>query len=285
MRGLQSLLLLAWTFCLTPLVVASDWVPPPVMLADVYERGEVDFGDYWVSEKYDGVRAYWDGAKLLTRGGNLIHAPDWFMAGWPRMALDGELWAGRGKFEQTSATVRDAKPDDAAWRKVRFMVFDLPTHPGNFTQRLTKLQPEIARLALPWVVAVTQFKISDHASLEQELQRIVAAGGEGLMLHRGSSLYRAERTGDLLKFKPHSEAEARVIGHLGGNGKYRDMLGALEVERQDGVQFRLGIGFTDEQRRHPPPIGSWVTYSYRSLTAKGMPRFARFLRIREEMPP
>ena len=102
------------------------------------------------------------------------------------------------------------------------------------------------------------------------------------MLHRADSRYRAERTDDLLKLKPHQDAEARVIAHLPGNGKYENMLGALQVQRPDGLQFRVGTGFTDEQRRHPPPVGTWITYTYHGLTAKGMPRFARFLRVHED---
>ncbi|HEY4367063.1 MAG TPA: DNA ligase [Steroidobacteraceae bacterium] len=285
MRAARDVLLLAWLLGFLPFTVAIPAGTPAVMLANVYRPGESDLADYWVSEKYDGVRAYWDGAKLLTRSGNLIHPPQWFTAGWPRIALDGELWVGRGKFEATSATVRDANPDDAAWRKVRFMVFDLPAQPDVFTQRIATLQAVLSTLALPWVVPVVQFKVADQAALDRELRKIVAAGGEGLMLHRGSSAYRAERTGDLLKLKPYLDAEVRVIGYLRGNGKYRDMMGALQVERPDGLQFRLGTGFTDEQRRHPPPIGSWVTYGYRSLTAKGIPCFARFLRVRDDMPP
>jgi len=279
MRGaLTNIFLLAW-LALASAVALAD-APPPVMLANVYHAGEVDLADYWVSEKYDGVRAYWDGEQLFTRSGNRISAPDWFIAGWPRIALDGELWAGRGQFEQVAATVRDAKPDDVAWRKVHFMVFDLPAWPGEFTQRLAALRGVVEKLALAWVVAVDQFKVADAAALDRELSKVVDAGGEGLMLHRGSSLYRAERSDDLLKVKPYLDAEARVVGYIAGNGKYRDMMGALEVQRPDGLQFRLGTGFTDEQRRHPPPLGSWVTYSYKSLTAKGVPRFASFLRIR-----
>lgn len=276
--ALTNILLLAWLI-FAPAVAWAD-APPPMMLAKVYCAGDVDLADYWVSEKYDGVRAYWDGERLFTRGGNRISAPAWFIASWPRIALDGELWAGRGQFEQVAATVRDAKPDDAAWRGVHFMVFDLPAWPGEFTQRLAVLRGVVERLALAWVVAVDQFKVADAAALDRELSKVVDAGGEGLMLHRGSSLYRAQRSDDLLKVKPYLDAEARVVGYIAGNGKYRGMMGALEVRLPDGLQFRLGTGFTDEQRRHPPPLGSWVTYSYKSLTAKSVPRFARFLRIR-----
>jgi DNA ligase-1 len=285
MRRVAGVPLLAcWMACAALPGLAADRPAAPVMLANVY-RGQVDLSDYWVSEKYDGVRAYWDGHALLTRAGNLIHAPHWFVAGWPQVPLDGELWIGRGQFEAVVSTVRDEHPDAAAWRRVRFMVFDLPAHAGPFTQRLDALSRLLSDLAVPWVRLVPQFKVADRAALKLELRQVVAAGGEGLMLHRGRSLYRAARSDDLLKLKPYLDAEARVIDHLPGKGKYRGMLGALLVQRPDGVQFRLGTGFTDEQRRHPPPIGSWVTYSYHSLTRRGIPRSARFMRIRDGMQP
>lgn len=260
---------------------------PALMLANVYADADIDLADYWISEKYDGVRAYWDGEKLLTRGGHRIHAPDWFIAGWPQIALDGELWIGRGEFAAVTSTVRDQHPDDAAWQRIRFMIFDLPAHTGPFTERLKALNHATRQLSLPWVQAVVQFKVPDRAALDSKLKEIVAAGGEGLMLHRGASVYRAERNDDLLKLKPYQDAEARVVAHLPGNGKYRGMLGALQVERPGGVRFRLGSGFTDEQRNHPPPLGSWVTYSYHGLTANGIPRFARFMRVRSDVaaPP
>jgi DNA ligase-1 len=84
----------------------------------------------------------------------------------------------------------------------------------------------------------------------------------------------------LLKVKLYRDAEARVVGHLPGKGKYEGMLGALVVERPDGLRFRLGTGFTDAQRRNPPPLGGWVTYRFNGFTKNGVPRFARFLRIR-----
>jgi DNA ligase 1 len=100
----------------TPLLHAGE--APPLMLANVY-RGQVALADYWVSEKLDGMRGYWDGEKLLTRGGESIAAPEWFTAGWPKTPLDGELWMGRGQFSRTVSTVRQKVPSDAAWREVR----------------------------------------------------------------------------------------------------------------------------------------------------------------------
>lgn len=256
---------------------------PPLMLANVL-RGEVVLTDYLVSEKYDGVRGYWDGAQLLTRGGTVIQAPAWFTENWPAQPLDGELWAGRGKFSQTVSTIRQKTPDDAAWRELRFMVFDLPGHPGIFSERNAALTPLIAQLNQPWVIAVEQTTVASRATLQSRLNAVVRAGGEGLMLHRAASLYRAERNDDLLKLKLYEDAEARVIGHVPGKGKFAGVLGALRVETADGLRFNLGSGLSDADRRSPPALGSWVTYRYNGVNEKtGIPRFARFLRMREDM--
>lgn len=279
-RSITYCILLGASMC-APLPAAHA-APPPLALANDYEDVDIDLTRYWVSEKYDGVRAYWDGTQLLTRAGNVIHAPAWFTAHWPATPLDGELWAGRGRFEIVTATVRDFEPNDDAWRNIRFMVFDLPTHTGPFEARLAMLERLLAGAAIEWLKAAPQSRAVDDAQLHRRLQEVTSAGGEGLMLHRGDSLYRAERSDDLLKFKPYQDAEARVIAHLPGKGKYVGMMGALLVQDARGLQFRIGTGFTDEVRRHPPPIGSWVTFTYHDVTARGIPRFASFQRVRAQ---
>lgn len=256
--------------------------PAPVMLANSYQRG-VELSDYWVSEKYDGVRGYWDGKKLLTRGGEVIRVPAWFVKDWPDTAMDGELWAGRGNFPLAVSTVRMQVPDNIAWRKMRFMVFDLPAHKGVFDERLPALMHLVEKIDLPWVQAVRQVKVADHQTLLAMMHNVVDAGGEGLMLHRGASLYCAERNDDLLKLKPFDDADARVIGYVPGKGKYQGQLGALVVETAQGVRFKLGSGFSDAERAAPPAIGTIVTYRYRGLNQSGIPRFATFLRIRGDL--
>ena len=277
-RLLVESALIAGAALSAPILVAA--APPPLLLANDYDDADVDVSRYWVSEKYDGMRAYWDGKQLVTRAGNTIHAPEWFTRDWPTDPLDGELWAGRGQFEQVTATVRDFEPNEGAWRHIRFMVFDLPAHGGTFSARLETLRSLLSSTHIDWLREATQSRVEDQAALQRRLQIIAAAGGEGLMLHKEDSLYRAERNDDLLKLKPYQDAEARVIAHLPGQGKYLGMLGALLVRTADGTEFRIGTGFTDEQRRHPPAIGSSITYSYHNLTARGIPRFARFLRAR-----
>ena len=260
---------------------AATAATPSLMLANVY-RANIPLADYWVSEKYDGVRGYWDGAQLWTRGGERINAPAWFTAGWPTVPMDGELWAGRGQFSTAVSTVRQQTPVDAAWQKMHFMVFDLPAHGGTFDERIPALNTLVDTLALPWVQPVPQTKVANHAALQARMRQTVKAGGEGLMLHRGASLYKGARNDDLLKVKPHEDAEARVVAHVPGQGKYEGMLGALLVETDTGQRFKLGTGFTDAQRRNPPAIGAWVTYRFRDVNPSGVPRFASFLRVRED---
>ena len=252
------------------------------MLANVYRRG-MPLAGYWVSEKYDGLRGYWDGRQLWTRGGERVEAPAWFTAPLPTVPLDGELWAGRGRFEHALSTVRSQQPMDAAWRTMRFMVFDLPAEPGDFDHRLARLRQLLPMAQAPWLVAVPQQRATTHAALQAQLDRTVKDGGEGLMLHLGSAPYRSERNDDLLKFKPYDDAEARVIGHLPGQGRHTGRLGALLVETGEGRRFKLGGGFTDAQRAAPPPVGSLVTYRYNGLNASGLPRHARFLRVRSDL--
>ena len=255
---------------------------PALLLAGRYRPG-IDLRDWWVSEKYDGVRAHWDGRQLRTRGGERIAAPAWFTAGWPALPMDGELWAGRGRFEHAQSAAAREQPDDAQWRALRYMVFDLPAHPGSFDERLAALRAAVSALNHTWVQAVPQRKVAGDAELQALLREVVRGGGEGLMLHRGASLYRAGRGDDLLKLKTHDDAEARVIAHVPGKGKHAGRLGALMVETPEGRRFALGTGFTDAQRADPPPVGSWVTYRFRGLhEGSGLPRFASFLRVRSD---
>lgn len=254
---------------------------PPLLLAERY-RDSVDVSRYWVSEKLDGVRAVWDGETLRFRSGNPVPAPQWFIDALPKQPLDGELWLGRGSFDRLSATVRRQSPDDSEWRRVRYMIFELPNASGSFTERAEQIRAVTASAKLPWLQAVTQFRLADAAALQAKLRDIVSSGGEGLMLHREDAAYQVGRSDALLKLTPWLDAEARVIVHLPGKGKYAGKLGALRMEMPDGRRFALGSGLSDDLRRKPPPLGALVTYRYRELTPQGIPRFPRYLRLRDE---
>lgn len=266
--------------CLWPIASYAQ-IQPPITLSKMYQANE-NLTQYWVSEKYDGIRAFWTGQELLTRSGKRIHAPNEWTKHLPSEPLDGELWLGRQTFEQLSSIARKKKPNEQDWRKVKYMVFDLPEHPGIFVERYYQLKELINSQAHPLLKLVRQTPIHDHETLNQQLEKITQKGAEGLMLRQISSYYTAGRTNDLLKVKPYMDSDAIVIGHQQGKGKYTNMLGALIVMDNDGQEFKIGTGFSDEEREHPPQVGETVTYQYHGHTRTGVPRFASFLKIKRK---
>ena len=257
----------------------ADSTSGRVMLATSWTKG-ADLTGYWVSEKLDGVRALWDGQLLRFRSGRPIASPQWFTASLPPIPLDGELWLGRGTFDRLSATVRRDTPVDGQWRELVYQVFDLPGQGGTFSERLSKMKDVLALRPVPFVQALTQFRMANASALAQQLLKVVQGGGEGLVLHHADALWKAGRSDSLHKLKVAQDEDARVIGHVPGKGRLNGRLGALLVEMPNGQRFALGSGLSDAQREKPPEVGAWVTYRYRDRTPSGLPRFASFLRER-----
>lgn len=279
--GFRCLLPVLW-LALMLVVRAGEASSPPVPLANSYQQG-VTLGEYWVSEKLDGVRAYWDGQRLLSRNGNEYKAPGWFVADFPDTPLDGELWMGRQRFAELSGAVRKQVSVGREWREIRFHVFDLPAT-GLFYERYEQLNALLANTDSRFLKLVEQAPATSHAALMTRLDKVVAEGGEGLMLKRRGSRYKAGRSDDLLKVKTFEDAEAVVVQHLPGKGRLRGMMGALQVELPSGRRFRIGTGFSDELRARPPAPGTRITFKYTGRTATGLPRFASFLRVRKDEP-
>jgi DNA ligase-1 len=261
-----------------PTAIHAAQVAPPLMLAKV-AHADLVYSDYLMSEKFDGVRAFWDGQQFITRSGRQITPPLWFIEQLPATEFEGEIWLGRQRFAEVSALVRRQDPEDPLWSEVVLMIFDLPGHPGSFVQRVTAINSMVAEIDQGWIKAVERFEISDSESAQEHLSRIVANGGEGLMLNDKHGLYTAKRTDSILKLKPRFDDEAIVVGYTSGKGKYEGQVGALIVEWQNGRQFKIGSGLSDQERIEPPEIGSKITFEFSGYTSTGLPRFARFLRV------
>ena len=236
---------------------------------------------FLVSEKFDGVRAVWDGQVLRFRSGRLISAPAWFTSALPRQSLDGELWMGRGTFDRLSGVVRQTVPNDEAWRAVKYLIFDAPGHVAAYAERARAVQSTLATARVPWLVPVGHQTVKDAQEMQTLLADTVRQGGEGLMLHRADALWQSGRTDALYKFKPDLDEEGLVVGHQPGKGRLTHQTGALLLETPQGQRFALGSGLSDAVRRDPPPVGAWVTYRYQDRTPSGLPRFASFVRVRD----
>jgi len=256
--------------------------PPKLLLAHNWEP-TIDPSGWWMSEKLDGVRALWDGTRFVSRQGNPFLAPDWFRKELPDAVLDGELWIGRREFQQTVSIVR-SRDQNEGWRKVRFLVFDAPAHNDTWEKRMEVLKQLLPKSGRKDAIAnaLEHVRCEGVPHLRKYLKRIEKAGGEGLMLREPASVYEAGRSSTLLKVKSFLDAEATVLEHQPGRGKFRGVMGALVVELADGTRFSVGTGFSDQERANPPPIGSLITFSYQELTKAGVPRFPSFLRICEK---
>jgi len=263
-------------FC-TVLLLGQVCAAEP-MLPKVYSN-QVDIRGWLMSEKLDGVRGYWDGQELFSKHGHSFQPPLEFVRDLPPFPLEGELWGGRGTFEQTVSIVRRAQPQDG-WLQLKFAIFDVPEAPGGFTQRIKIARDWFADHPSEYAFVIPQHPVDDKDHLQRELQRIERLGGEGLIVRKPDAVYAEGRSMEILKVKSYQDAEATVIMHIPGKGKNSGCLGSLLVKLEDGTQFRIGTGFSDEERKHPPSIGEVITFKFYGKYLSGIPKFPSFLRVR-----
>jgi DNA ligase-1 len=260
----------------------TAWAAPPAPMLPLADDGERDISGWLMSEKLDGVRGYWDGQRLWSKNGTLFQPPPAFVAGLPPFALEGELWAGRGSFETTAAIVQ-RQDDPAGWLQLRFGIFDVPQAPGSFRQRIAVASAWFAAHPSAHAFVIAQQPVQDRDALQRELKRIERLGGEGLIVRDPEAGYLAGRRPEILKVKSFEDDEAVVVEHLPGQGKNAGLLGALLVELPDGTRFKIGTGFSAEQRRNPPPLGTTTTFKHHGHYRSGVPKFPVFLRIRRDL--
>jgi len=271
---------LIWLFALWFSWSAQAAVPELLLLSKY--RSGTDITGWYMSEKLDGVRAYWDGKQLLSRQGNKFAAPDWFTEKLPPFELDGELWTARGSFEQTFSIVSRDKPH-SEWHRLTYNIFELPNTSGDLKDRLRRLRKYLERHQVPHLKIIPQTVCRNVEHLVEELLQVDAVGGEGLVLRNPAMPYETGRSPNALKVKLYDDMEGRVIGYRAGKGKYSGLLGALWIELEGGKRFYIGSGLSDQDRTHPPLIGSVITFRYQVVTRNGIPRFASFLRARDSV--
>ncbi|MGH9919027.1 MAG: DNA ligase, partial [Nitrososphaerales archaeon] len=259
---------------------------PPLLLAQKYDDFEdLDPTGWHCSEKLDGVRGYWNGKDFISRQGNIFFAPAWFKAGLPDHPLDGELWMGRQKFQQTLSIVR-SQDSGERWKDVKYVVFDMPKHGGEFEDRIAALHALKTGATIPYMEVHSHSLVTSHKDLIAELKRVVALGAEGLMLRKPGSLYEARRSATLLKLKLFQDAEAMVVGYeKSTKGQFKGLVGSLVMRmlsngKPTPLQFNLNAKTVD-LRTKPPAVGSIVTYSYTELTDEGRPKCASFVAVRD----
>lgn len=253
---------------------------PELMLLQDWEGQDVS--GWLMSEKMDGVRAYWDGKKLISRNGIEFSAPTWFTEGFPPFAVDGELWSKRGDFENIISIVKKKEPHDG-WKNIAFYAFDVPHENGGLIQRLVKLEYYLKLNQADYLKIAKQITCKNEEHLKSFLQEIEKGGGEGVVVRSPDSKYIAKRDPNSLKVKNFHDAECEVVEHHKGEGKYKNSFGSLTCRNDEGVFFDIGSGFNEVDRKNPPAIGSKITYKFQEITKGGKPRFPVYMRLKEEI--
>ena len=251
---------------------------PDLFLLKVYD-GSQDVVGWVMSEKLDGVRGVWDGKQLISRGGNVLHAPQWFIRDFPPFALDGELWTKRANFETITSIVRRKTPDNR-WMRVSYYVFEVPRQAGGLLERLAVLEDYLEKHPAERIKIIPQTRVESKSQLSGFLAEVSTGGGEGVVVRDPDVPYQTGRLSSALKVKNHQDTECVVRNILPGKGKYTGKMGSLQCEMADGSLVKIGSGFSDKMRADPPPAGSVITFKYYGLTAKGKPRFPVYLRLK-----
>ncbi len=246
--------------------------PPNLLLLNIYTK-DTNVTGWYMSEKLDGVRAYWDGKQLVSRQGVLLNPPAFFTKEFPTTELDGELWSKRGDFANVSSIVNTQESKDG-WKNLTYKVFEVPHVTGGLLERLATLKES------KYIQRIPQIKIKNRAHLEEFLKSVEAKGGEGVVVRDESLEYYTGRNNNALKVKSYIDEECEVVGYTQGEGKYKGMTGSLLCKTQQNKRIKIGTGLSDMQRENPPKIGSMITFKYYGLTSKGNPRFPVFMRER-----
>ena len=259
-------------FLLVFLVSSLTAQKPSLFLLNNYSK-DINVTSWYMSEKLDGIRAYWDGKKLISRSGKVFLEPKFFTKDFPKTELDGELWSKRGDFSNISSIVNSK--NTSRWQQLTYNVFEVPNAVGNLGQRVSKVKKA------KYIRVIEQIKVKNKKHLNDFLKTIESKGGEGVVVRDGSLNYYTGRNDNALKVKSYIDEECEVIAYHKGKGKYENILGSLECKMSNNKTLKIGTGLKDAQRRNPPQIGAIITFKYYGLTSKGNPRFPVFLRVRK----
>lgn len=267
-------------FAYLMLVQAALATKPDLFLLKTYDDSKDVVG--WVmSEKLDGIRGFWTGKELVSRGGNPIHAPAWFTQNYPPFAIDGELWTQRGDFENISSIVR-SKNANQRWKSITHNIFEVPGQSGGLLKRLSILKEYLRKNPNSHLQIIPQTAINTKGQLANFLKEVTTDKGEGVVVRNPDTLYKTGRLPSALKVKQYFDTECIVLEILPGKGKYQNMMGSVLCQTDSGKKLKIGSGFKDKDRANPPAIGSKITFKYYGFTKKGSFKYPVYLRIRQE---
>lgn len=231
-----------------------------------------------MSEKLDGIRAYWNGKELLTKNGNKIFIPKVLIKNYPSFHLDGELWTKRNDFENIQNIVLDKTPTKQ-WKEITYNIFEVPNQKGNFYERIKVLENWLKINRNTNIRIIKQIKCKNKKHLNTYLESLINKKAEGVIIKNPSIPYFIGRSENILKVKKFKDMEGKVIDiNYNKNNKFK----SLKILLKNNVTFNLGGGFSNKEKINHPIVGDIVTFKYYGLTKYKKPKFASFLRTRKE---
>jgi DNA ligase-1 len=260
----------------TILSTASFATKPDLFLLKKYHKNQ-DVKGWVMSEKLDGIRGFWNGKNLITRGGKALNPPKYFLKNYPPFAIDGELWTKRGDFENISSIVR-SKDSGIRWNKITHNIFEVPNQSGNFTNRMAIFKKYLQKNPSKFIKIIKQTQIKDKQHLDDFLQNIIKLNGEGVVLRDPTKSYKTGRLPSALKFKKYFDTECVITKILKGKGKFSQKMGSVKCQLKNKDIVTIGSGFSDFERDNPPKIGSQITFKYYGKTKKNKYKYPVFLR-------
>lgn len=232
------------------------------------------------SEKLDGVRAFWDGKNLYSKGGKLLTPPSFFTQNFPHFAIEGELWSKRGDFENIVSILKSTKKKEK-WRELKFYIFEVPNQQGGILKRLEVLEAYLASQPAPFISIIPQLPLNTLQALQDALSAITQAGGEGVVVREKDTPYYTGRNKKAMKLKLYEDRECKITSYVQGKGKFENLVGSIICLDGD-VEFKIGSGMSEDFRKNPPKVGTIITYKYFGLNKNKLPKFPVFLRIRSD---
>jgi DNA ligase-1 len=256
---------------------------------DINNKAIIDPTGWWMSEKYDGIRAIWTGKRLMSRTGEVITAPQSFLSLLPSdSSFDGELFTKRGDFSKTSSIISKKIPLELEWNNIIFMIFDIPHVKDTFENRIDIIDALVKQIDSPQILSVKHTIIDSYDHLMSLHDHITSSKGEGVMIRKPLSFYELKRSKSFLKVKMFKDEDAIIIGYHLGSGRLKNTLGSLIVKwvHDFSVVFKVGTGLDDSIRfsdyKSILPIGSVITVKFFDFFPSGKPRFPVFSSSRFE---
>jgi DNA ligase-1 len=254
----------------------------------------------YIQPKVDGLRCLAINGQAYSRKMKLIpnkHVQQVFSE-LNLNGFDGELMVDGGFNSVQSAIMsEDGTPD---FYLVSYDMWDVE---GGYSTRNTQLINAVERCGSSYVKLCPTEVVTTPQEAENALQRFIGEGFEGGIIRSIDGKYKQGRStlkeGYLLKLKRFFDDEALVTGFeeklTNTNTKEVDergyakrsskkdglvpagTLGSLVVEWK-GETFKIGSGFTDEQRQEiwdnkDKYLGKWITFQYQEVSDYNIPRF------------